>query len=429
MVLRIIAMSRFSTKQQRTERSTIMSTARILQSDQIYNHELKKFVEKTVEMLKLSVVQGFNRTMNPQLYRFKPKELTVGGRVPVNYPSVALVASERLKSLDPQKVNAVRLALGREDSITTAIRARGIDMRSEKSVAEQVDLKQIFDFVNESTFSEAAMEGMVSDLSALAERETIPIREAALSDLRALDITYGPLFPTGWIDDLVGRISAGGGGAALNKGLRFRVHEVKCIDETNPEWPGSDEISWGGAAVDDKGTASKIPEKQVGSGFDDGDRKTYSPPEIIKTFALDSVYPKEFAVTMALAEKDSGGMSDFIQKLYEAIKAEVAVILAALGAAAGAAIGSAIGGSVGTAIGGPLGTIIGVAAGAILGALIGWLVSVLQDDIFAPQASSLFLYSASDTFPGGRLVSPRMEFHYRDHGGHYRIVYDWAITR
>ena len=214
----------------------------------------------------------------------------------------------------------------------------------------------------------------------------------------------------------------------LNKGLRFRVHEVKCIDETNPEWPGSDEISWGGAAVDDKGSASKIPEKFVRSGFDDGDRKTYNPPEIIKTFSLDNDYPKEFLVTMALAEKDSGGMSDFIQKLYEAIKAEVALILAALGAAAGAAIGAAIGGSVGTAIGGPLGIIIGVAAGAILGALIGWLASVLQDDIFAPQASSLFLSSANDTFQGGALVSPRKEFHYRDHGGHYRITYDWEIT-
>ena len=290
-------------------------------------------------------------------------------------------------------------------------------------------MNTLFDFVNETNFSETSMERMVTDISVLSEPEVLPIREAVSTDLRTVDTRYGRLLPAGWVEDLIGRLGTGGGIITLNKGIKFRIHEVKCIDETNPEWPGSDEISWGGAAVDDKGTVIKIPEKRVGGGFDDGDRKTYTPPEIIKTFTLDNIYPKEFMVTMSLAEKDSGGMSDFIQKLYEAIKAEVAAIFAALGAAAGAAIGSAIGGSVGTAIGGPLGTIIGVAAGAILGALIGWLVSVLQDDIFAPQASSLFLYSVNDTFQGGSLISPRQEFHYRDHGGHYRITYDWEITR
>ena len=106
-----------------------MSAATITQSDQLNNHELKKFIEKTVDLLKLSIVQGLNASMNPQVYRFKPKDLTVGDRTPMTYPSAALVVSERLKSLPPQRVNAVRLALGRDISITSAIRARGIDLR------------------------------------------------------------------------------------------------------------------------------------------------------------------------------------------------------------------------------------------------------------------------------------------------------------
>ena len=109
-------------------------------------------------------------------------------------------------------------------------------------------------------------------------------------------------------------------------------------------------------------------------------------------------------------------MSEFIQRLFEAIKAETAVILSVLGAAAGAAIGSAVGGTVGTAIGGPVGTIIGIAAGMALGALVGWIVYILQDDIFAPASSTIRLPSANSTFEGGRLVSPKMRFHYRDHG-------------
>lgn len=406
-----------------------MSSPVIAQSDHINNHELQKLIEKTVDLLKISVVQGINGTMNDRVYKFKPKELKVGRQESKSYPSVALVVAERVKGYDAQKQNSVRLALGRDASITSAIRTRGVDIRSEKSVIEQVNVKGLFDFVNGETFSESAMQQMVNDVSILADGEAAPVREAILNDLRTFDVRYGRVLPARWIEDLAEILGTGVGVAVLNRGVRFRVHEVKCIDETNPEWPGSDEIAWGGASVNDKGTVEKVPEKYVGGGFDDGDRKAYSPPLIVKTFPLDNVYPKEFMVTMTLAEKDSGGLSSFIQKLYEAIKAELTAILTTLGAAAGAAIGTAIGGSVGTAIGGPLGTIIGLVAGAILGALVGWLVSILSDDIFAPLASSLFLYSGNETFAGGGLVSPRMEFHYRDHGGHYRILYDWEITR
>lgn len=406
-----------------------MALASIAQPNQINNHELQKLVEQVVEILKLSIVQGINATMNPQVYKCKPKELTVGT---VNYPSVALVVAERIKSLDQQRLNPVRLALGRNRSITSAIRAGGIDIRSEKSITEQIDVKKLFAFVNGTTFSEAAMEQMVKSFSVITSQEVTPIEEAVLNDLRSVDIKYGGVLPENWLEGFGGRLMSVAANRAalvnLNKQLKFRVHEIKCIDETDPEWAGSDTISWGGVTIDDKEATSKIPEKLIGD-FNDSDSKIYNPPEIVSNFSLDNTYPKKFLVTMALAEKDSGGMSEFIQKLYEATKAQITLIITALGAAAGAAIGAEVGGTVGTVIGGPLGTIIGVAAGAILGALIAWLASVLQDDIFPPQASALFLYSASDAFPGGGLVSPRQELCYRDHGGDYRITYDWEIIR
>lgn len=397
-----------------------MTSAAIAHADHLNDHELQKLADKTVELLRLSIVQGLNNAMNPQVYKAVPREITVGRRVAKKYPSASQVVVERFKNLNPARVNGVRLALGRDLSITKGIRTTGLDIRSEKTVLEQLDLRSHFSFVNDTTFNEGSVTRMAAGLSVLNE----PLGTSLARERFLAGLPTGVLTPAGTL------VAPGTGQPpVVNRGVKFRIHEVKCIDETNPEWAGGDEISWGGAAVDDKGVTSTIPERKVGGGFDDGDRKSYSPPELIKTFSLDGTYPKEFMIAMTLAEKDSGGMSKFIAELYEAIKAEIGAILETLGAAAGAYIGAQIGGSVGTAIGGPLGTIIGVVAGAILGALIGWLVSALSDDIFPTQASSLFLYTAADTFPGGGLVSPPLQWHFRDHGGHYQITYDWEITR
>jgi hypothetical protein len=400
------------------------------QSDNIPNKTLQKFIDETTELLKLSMVQGMNASMAPNVYKVKLGELKVGGKKKVSHPSVALVAAERLKGLSVEKLKVARLSLGADQEITRSIRIRGINIEADKPVIEQINIKNQFAYINDSTFSETAMESMVMELNVAEASPTLNRKALLEHELRTVELKVGGL-PTNWWKDLFDKIEKEEPKKpiVLNKGLRFRVHEVKCVKETPPAWAGSDEISWGGATVDDKGTVLKIVEKFVRGNFDSGERQLYNPPEVIRTFALDSNYPKDFLVTLALAEKDSNGMSKFIEELYQAIKAEVQVILAALGAAAGAAIGAGIGASLGTAIGGPLGTIIGVAAGAILGALIGWLVGVLKDDIFRPQASSLHLPDGAATFAGGSLTSPRATFDFRDHGGHYRVVYDWQITR
>lgn len=404
-------------------------SAIVVQSDQLHNRELQRLVEKTTEILKLSIVQGINGTMNPSVYKFRPKELTLGGKDSKKYPSTALVVANRVKTFNPQQVKALRLALGRDASITSAIRNRGIDMRSKKSIVEQVNTKKLFAFVNEANFNETAMQGMIRNLSLLPESNVMPARSAAMTDLRVVDAKFGQLLPANWLDDLLGHINTGSGNVSPNKDIRFRVREVKCIDETNPEWLGSDEISLGGVVVDDKEELHEVPERFVGDGFDDGERRIYSPPEIIKFFPLDNDYPKAFLATVAIAEKDSEGMSKFIRELYEAIKADVNLIVSILGKAAGVAIAAGIGGSVGTAVGGPLGAIIGIIAGAVLGALVAWLSDTLQDDIFPTQVSTAYLESEYDAFADGSLVSPRQYLHFRDHGGHYRVTCDWLITR
>jgi len=195
------------------------------------------------------------------------------------------------------------------------------------------------------------------------------------------------------------------------------------------EWKG-DEIAMGAVFLDADGEESIHSEFRVMDDFRNGDVKNY-PPKILKNFGISAsaVYPQTYSVFVALAEKDNGGLSDFIQELYEAVRADLQKILTALGALAGAAIGAQIGGSVGTAVGGPLGTIIGVAAGAILGAIAGWLTDVLKDDIFEPQMASITLPDGSSTFANGSLTSPYYYLDFIDHGGEYKVKYRWKLNR
>lgn len=411
-----------------------MSIAQLAVSDHLNNHELQKLYEKMVEYLKLSAVQSVNSQMNKNVYQFAPGTITVGKKKAVTYSSVAKVVADRFNNLDPAVKEAIRLDLGNNTAITESIRSHGFDMRSVNPIVKQIDVGSQFGFINSNTFSNSNMETMVKNFGAMLSPETpVTVKEALKNDLTLLESRYENLLPANWANTVLsGRkpVVPGNQQVVINKGLHFRVHQVKCIDETNPEWLGHDEIAWGGVGVDDANVTTKIPEFYVGGGFDDGDSKGYNPPKVIWSANInDLTYPKTFLVTLGLAEKDSNGLSEFINKLYEAIKAEVQLIFEALGAAAGAAVGTAIGGSVGTAIAGPLGTIIGIVAGAIIGALIGWLVGLLKDDIFPPMASSVTFNTTDDTFAGGSTVSPLLYFNYYGFGGHYRVSYTWQIIR
>lgn len=407
-----------------------VSTVKIFHNNELNNQELERLAEETTELLKLSAVQALAATVNPDVYKAdftKPS----GTDAAQSFPSVAEVVAERFQQYSPDKQYIIGLDLGRDQEITQQIHRLGIDMRAEESVLDQVEISRRFSFLSKEWFDDENIKKMASGLGTPTSPASA---EEVQQELNELKERYHGIIPPERLDALISGLNdssaAGPEAARLNRQLRFRVHEVKCVDETNPEWPGGDEISMGGAAAGDTGVATEIRELFVGGGFDDGDRKTYAPPLVLQQFdMLAGNFPKTYIVTLTLAEKDNGGMSEFIRKLWEAIKGKVTEILNALAAAAGAAIGGKIGGSIGTAIAGPLGTIIGAVAGAIIGALVAWLVNALKDDIFPPQASSAFFYAPDGTFPGGSLTSPRDSLHFRDHGGHYQVTYDWQIVR
>jgi Glycine zipper len=317
-------------------------------------------------------------------------------------------------------------------------RRYNVDLTSTKRVVDQIDTARDFAFIAPELRNEGKLASLQENIFAMQ------VDDDSTSELGSEADSIRRLAPHLSVDPTVLRMMVDGGrfsgtafgsgnvgGAAatpivVNKGLHFRLHKVKCIDETNPEWPGDYEIAMGGTAVPPTGNPTKVPEFMVRDDFDDGESKTYSPPRLLKTFSMTNVsYPADFLMVLALAEKDNGGLSSFLQDLREAIKDEVTVIIAAVGAAAGAAAGGALG----TAIGGPLGTIIGAVAGAILGALIGWLISAIKDDIFTPQSAAVQLPKSNSTFAGGALTSPQLTMDFRDHGGHYRAWYTWQLVR
>lgn len=94
------------------------------------------------------------------------------------------------------------------------------------------------------------------------------------------------------------------------------------------------------ATVDETGDTKKVSEVMVHDDFDDGEQKVYSPPKRFTMFSLQeggNVWPKSYFVTLVLAEKDMGGLADYLNRVLDAVKSEVA---SALGAAIGGVIGS-----------------------------------------------------------------------------------------
>ncbi len=200
--------------------------------------------------------------------------------------------------------------------------------------------------------------------------------------------------------------------------LGLRIHKVRCVDETNPEWMSDDEIALGGTTVDETGDAKKIPEFTVRNDFDDGEQKVYSPPKELVWFNLaeGDKWPKSYYVSLVLAEKDMGGLADFLNSMLDKVKSEV---VSALSAAIGGAIGMS---------GGPVGMIIGAVVGWVVGQVFEWLNAWWSDDVFQPKTVSLALGSATSTFAGGAMDSPESTVTFKGFGGTYAVTYDWALS-
>ncbi|MGP6173235.1 hypothetical protein [Corynebacterium sp. A21] len=203
-------------------------------------------------------------------------------------------------------------------------------------------------------------------------------------------------------------------------GFKLRLREVYAVDETNTmgtEW-GSDEIYVGGAGLELRGNVDpwvhKIKPFKVAS-FEDRGRKTYSPPRELADFGLgSSVFPKGIVIVLFLAEHDGG---DDIKKAYRELCEEYEGLAKDLKADMAADDGPA--------------SEMEQKMKLIRYAKKAWDTANFVynqwkgDEMFKPEEMTTTIESEEYRW-NGKKVSPEKELHYKGHGGHYILRYDWA---
>jgi hypothetical protein len=261
-------------------------------------------------------------------------------------------------------------------------------------------------------------------LPAYQEKMSLQAAHSSVFKAERLQEIWGPLYQVTGFKTQIGDAAGIQSVTMATTGLSFNITLVKCSDETNPEWPGDDEITLAGLSIDETGESKKINPVVIGNSFDDGEQKVYNPHWQYHYFSLaeGQYWPKAYAVNLILAETDNGGLSEALDKIWayidDAVKQEIQkAVTEALQQYLGPAIAAAI----------------GKAAAWIADKLIGWLIETFKDDLFPAYSARLTIPSpnARWNYPDGRwgnLVSPLQQAHFYGHGGHYYLEYYWKLS-
>lgn len=214
--------------------------------------------------------------------------------------------------------------------------------------------------------------------------------------------------------------------------LEFRIHSVKCVDETNGSFAerfGNDEIHLGGHAILQNGETTPISPRPIYPHFDDGDIKVFDPPMVFHTFALGTGFPQEFAMGLTLIEQDQGGMVNAVKLIADRVEEEVKKRLPGARDHRDADVARATAAHAGVAPA-VFVPVLKYAVAAAAPAVIDWVkkkvIAVFADDVFQPQHAVTAVSSSSHTWSGS-TTSARSTARATDHQGTYEIVYDWKL--
>lgn len=238
--------------------------------------------------------------------------------------------------------------------------------------------------------------------------------ESQVYNAERLQEIWGPVYST---DPFAGAGRDEFEEQAVTDKLGFYITRIKCVDETNPEFWGSDEIAIAGVSVDEDGDSKKIAETYVGGGFDDGDQKNYSPNWQYHWFSMQEgkYWPKAYRVALVLAEKDYGGFSNFLNTIWEKTSEKVKE-----------AISKAVAGGLSGYVGPAIAKAIGEAVAWIVDKLVDWIINLFKDDIFPVFTASCTVPSFSASWNGSKTSDVRTA-HFYGHGGHYIVNYYWKL--
>ena len=209
--------------------------------------------------------------------------------------------------------------------------------------------------------------------------------------------------------------------------LDYRIERVKCADETNPEWPGDDEIAMGGVAVGHNGATTKVGQFMVADDFDDNEVKVYADPgKLFHRFDLtgSGAWPRTYSTVVMLAEKDGSGFADAINTVWAKVKDDVLAV-----------IEKAVAGVLTGYLGAALAEAIGKAVAWLVGVFFDWLFELFQDDLFDPGTHYVYLpnryewmYKHASDYGWTNFRLPTGTFTFNGHGGSYKVNVHWQVN-
>lgn len=231
-----------------------------------------------------------------------------------------------------------------------------------------------------------------------------------------------------WLGNLTGVWDQLSSGAPPKTRLEILIKEVICIDETDGfvgTETGADEIKLGGTKVDPCAVVSKIAAEKVKDFEQDGETKTYPPPDykLFADFSLQDqgAWPRAFFATFVLGETDMGGLGAFLSELVDRVKVKLAAELAAaLGPEAALVLSTVIPGVVAAAIAIALMVVVFAVVIVVFDAIKKWW----EDDVFKPQTVMVSIDSlaaANDLDWVSQDLWGCINF--LGHGGHYLLRY------
>jgi len=345
--------------------------------------------------------------------------------MPITLPPTVETDDPRIRAIARRVARTVNLAA--EKAVASTIDPKKFKLPSQADSLERI-LRARFDQLPKHVQA-AAKAKVVASLAAPAGRRARALQELAAVDLTSatpVEAQVDALGPPPGLTVTAEMLSSNGPVEAAsgppNKRLALRIDRVVCRDETNGflgSEAGSDEIALGATTVDESGDTDKVAQFKVASFGKDGDAKVFTPPRQLTFFNVleGKQFPKSYFVTLVLAERDMGGLADFLNQLTDKIHDRVIAELTKL-----------LGGAVGTAAGGPIGAAIGIAVSIAVTKAFDLLKEAWSDDIFKPRTVSARLDSPTDRFDGGKPSSGPQVATFKGHGGEYQVIYDWLVT-
>jgi len=220
-----------------------------------------------------------------------------------------------------------------------------------------------------------------------------------------------------------------------NTVLKFNLHRVECLDDTDGGELGADEIELGGAtssgmenAPGGAGTSAAVFGPMPAGSYRTGDSRNFA-PYVLDTWGLSNLqFPHTFLVNLLMSERDANDkFADILDDFAAAVSDDLTALIAAVSAAAGAAIGASIGVAAGSAIYPVIGSIIGAAIGALVGLIGAWISGAVDPEVFENVQVLAVVLDTPEHFRDGSTSTPHETVTFLDHGGHYQVRCNFTL--